>query len=188
MKLEEFLKLPADEGIDDKIAEQTKTVEARRQAEQLKSRAALTEFALPALSDSLAATLARTIEDIAEDAELLVAAHLAAHHMTDHGEAWLAEGTPFIADEKCPYCGQSLEGLPLIAAYRSLFSNTYNQLKADIATLRVTVERDFGDKTTGALTTQAAINTAAMSSGGVIAPSRRTTWRCRPRWCPPFRA
>jgi wobble nucleotide-excising tRNase len=55
--------------------------------------------------------LARTIDDIAEDAELRVAAHLAAHQMTDHAEAWLAEGTPFIADGKCLFCGQSLEGL-----------------------------------------------------------------------------
>jgi wobble nucleotide-excising tRNase len=91
-----------------------------------------------------------------------VAAHLAAHKMTDHGEAWLAEGTPFIAAGKCPYCGQSLEGLPLIAAYRSLFSKAYNQLKTDIAALRATVEQDFGDKAAGQLTTQAATNTAAL--------------------------
>ena len=80
---------------------------------------------------------------------------------------------------KCPYCGQSLEGLPLIAAYRSLFSDAYNQLKADIAALRATVEQDFGDKATGALTTQAATNRPPWNSGGVIAPSRRTAWRCR---------
>lgn len=162
MKLDEFLKLAADADIDAKISEQTKTVEALRQAEQLKSRAALTEFVLPALPESLAKTLGRTVDDIAEDAEMQVAAHLAAHQMTDHGEAWLAEGTPFIADGKCPYCGQSLEGLPLIAAYRSLFSDAYNQLKTDIAMLRATVEQDFGDRVTGQLTTQAATNTAAV--------------------------
>jgi wobble nucleotide-excising tRNase len=162
MKLEEFLKLAADADIDTKIAEQTRNVEALRQAEQLKNRAALTEFALPALPESIAATLTRTVEDIAEDAEMQVAAHLAAHQMTDHGEAWLAEGTPFITDGTCPYCGQSLEGLPLIAAYRSLFSKAYSQLKIDITALRAIVERDFGDKATGQLTTQAATNTAAM--------------------------
>ncbi len=162
MKLEEFLKLAADPDIDVKIAEQTRNVEALRQAEQLKSRAALTEFALPALPESLATKLARTVEDIAEDAEMQVAAHLAAHRMTDHGEAWLAEGTPFIAEGKCPYCGQSLEGLPLIGAYRSLFSDAYNQLKGDVATLRATIEADFGDRAAGQLTTQAATNTAAL--------------------------
>jgi wobble nucleotide-excising tRNase len=162
MKLDEFLKFAADAEIDTKISEQIKTVEALRQAEQLKSRTALNEFALPALPESLSATLARTIDDIAEDAELQVAAHLAAHQMTGHGEAWLAEGTPFIADGKCPYCGQRLEGLPLIAAYQSLFSDAYNQLKTDIAALRATIERDFGDKVTGQLTTQVATNTAAL--------------------------
>jgi wobble nucleotide-excising tRNase len=160
MKLDEFLKLAADADIDTKIAEQTKNVEAIRQAEQLKNRGALTEFTLPTLPENLAATLARTIDDIAEDAELQVAAHLAAHQMTGHGEAWLAEGTPFIADGKCPYCGQSLEGVALIAAYRSLFSDAYSQMKTDIAALRAAVARDFGDRVTGQLTTQAATNTA----------------------------
>ena len=68
MKLEEFLKLPADANIDTKIAEQTRNVEAIRQAEQLKSRAALREVALPGLPENLAFTLAQTVEDIAEDA------------------------------------------------------------------------------------------------------------------------
>ena len=92
-----------------------------------------------------------------------VAAHLAAHQMTDHGgEAWLSEGMPFIADEKCPFCGQGLQGLPLISAYRSLFSDAYDHLKTDIAALRATVERDFGDKAVGQLTTQAATNATAL--------------------------
>ena len=55
MRLEEFLKLPAAADIDDKIAEQTKTVEAVRQAEQLRSQAGLTELTLPAPPESLAA-------------------------------------------------------------------------------------------------------------------------------------
>ena len=166
MKLEEFLKLAADPDIDAKITEQAKIVEALRQAEQLKSRAALTEFVLPDLPDSLGATLARTVDDLAEDAEMQVAAHLAAHQMTGRGEAWLAEGTSFIADGKCPYCGQSLEGVALIAAYRSLFSDAYNRLKTDIAALRATVERDFGDKAMGQLATQAATNATALEFWG----------------------
>ena len=162
MRLVEFLKLASDPDIDAKIAEQARNIEALRQAEQLRSRAALTEFVLPTLPENLVATLARTVEDVAENAELQVAAHLAAHQMTGHGEAWLAEGTPFIAGRECPYCGQSLEGLPLIAAYRSLFSEAYSQLKADIAALRARVARDFGDKVAGQLTTQAATNATAL--------------------------
>ena len=162
MKLDEFLKLPADADIDSKISDQTRTIEALQQAEQLKERAALTEFALPALPENLDTTLARTIEGIAEDAELQVAAHLAAHRMTDHGEAWLAEGTPFIADGRCPYCGQSLEGLTLIAAYRSLFSETYRQLKVDISDIRATVLQAFGDRIIGQLAMQGATNKTAL--------------------------
>ena len=110
MNLEEFLKLAADANTDTKIAEQTRNVEAIRQAEQLKSRATLTEVALPELPENLAFTLARTGEDIAEDAEMQVAAHLVVHKMTDHGEAWLAEGTPFIADGNAPIAARASRG------------------------------------------------------------------------------
>jgi wobble nucleotide-excising tRNase len=160
MKLPEFLKLPADPEIDTKITEQTKTVEAVRQSEQLAKRHILAEILLPALPENLAALLLRTVEDIADDAELQVAAHLAAHQMTDHGEAWLAEGMPFISAEKCPYCGQGLEGQPLIASYRALFSTAYKALKTEVATMRATVERDFGDKAVGALTALITTNAA----------------------------
>jgi wobble nucleotide-excising tRNase len=162
MKLEEFLKLSADPDIDTRIAEQAKTLEAVRQSEQLKARAALAEISLPTLPASLSTTLARTVEDIAEDTELRVAAHLAAHRMTDHGEAWLAEGMPFIADDKCPFCGQGLKNVSLIGAYRALFSKAYEALKNDIASLRGDVERDFGDRAIGLLTTQNANNVASL--------------------------
>lgn len=166
MELGEFLKLPADAAIDAKIAEQAKTVEAIRQAAQLKIRAPLTELALPALPDSLTGTLARTVDDIAADAELQVAAHVAAHRMTDQGEAWLSEGMPFIADDKCPFCGQGLEGLSLIAAYRSLFSDAYETLKTDVASLRSGIERSFGDKAAGDLVIQAGNNATSLEFWG----------------------
>ncbi len=162
IKLDEFLKLPADAEIDGKIAEQARSIEALEQAEQLKGRAPLVEMMLPALPDGVAATLARTVDDVAEDAELQMAAHLAAHGMTGDGEAWLAEGTRFLAGDRCPYCGQGVEGVPLVAAYRSLFSQAYEQLKADIYTLRTAVARALGDGVVGQLNTQDATNKAAL--------------------------
>lgn len=162
MKLEEFLKLATDPQIDGKIAEQARTVEAVRQIEQLRARAALTAFALPVLPDGLAAMLAWTMEDIADDAELQVSAHLAAHQMTNHGEAWLAEGVPFIADDKCPFCGQDVKGVSLIASYRSMFSKAYATLKGDLLAFRTSVATSFGDKVVGELMTQDATNATAM--------------------------
>ena len=162
IKLDAFLKLSADAEIDAKIAEQARSIEALEQAEHLKARAALAEFALPALPDGLAAALARTVDDVAADAELLMAAHLAAHEMTGEGEAWLADGTRFLAGDRCPYCGQSVDGVPLVTAYRSLFSQAYEQLKADISTLREAVVRALGDAVVGQLNTKDATNNAAL--------------------------
>lgn len=160
VNLQEFLGLDVDPNIDMKIAEQTKTVGAIRQAEQIKTHMSLSELKLPALSDDLEAVLTQTIEDIAADAEDRVAVHLAAHQMADHGEAWLADGMPYVVDDKCPFCGQDVEGVSLIAAYRSLFSEAYRQLKTKIGELRATVARDFGDSVIGRFTTQVADNRA----------------------------
>ncbi len=73
--------------------------------------------------------------------------------MTERGESWLAEGMPYTTDDTCPFCGQSLQGLPLIAAYRAVFSEGYSTLRADIATLRHDIDQAFGAAAIGKLET-----------------------------------
>ena len=161
MPLKDFLKLTADPEIDTKITEQEKSLEAIRQANQLRTRSALAEIVLPELSGRLEELLAKTLDDIAEDAEQLIAAHLTGHSMTEYGESWLAEGMPFTADDTCPFCGQSLQGLPLIGAYRAVFSEGYSTLRADIASLRHDIDQAFGAAAVGKLETLIAQNRAA---------------------------
>jgi wobble nucleotide-excising tRNase len=52
--------------------------------------------------------------------------------------------------------------LALIAAYRSLFSEAYGQLKSDISHRRAAVLQAFGDRVVGQLETQAATNKTAL--------------------------
>ena len=141
--LKDFLRLPAVPEIDSQIVEQEKALEAIRQVSQIYARSALGEIVLPELADRLGELLAKTFNDIAEDAEQRIAAHLTCYNMTDRGEAWIADGMPYAA-ATCPFCGQSLKGLSLIEAYRAVFSDGYSTLKAEIAALRHDIDQAFG--------------------------------------------
>ncbi|MGO9773768.1 MAG: hypothetical protein ACLPSW_30325, partial [Roseiarcus sp.] len=116
LKLEAFLALPVVADIDDQIAIQERIVDANRQAAAIRDRAALSEIPAPTLPTGFANVLARTIDDIAQEAEQLVTSHLAAHGMVDGGGNWLAEGLDHANQGTCPFCGQDIEGLSLVAA------------------------------------------------------------------------
>ena len=153
MAIRDFLKLPAHPDIDTKVTEQEKSLEAIRQANQIQTHSVLAEIVLSELVGRLDELLAKTLDDIAEDAEQLIAAHLTGHSMTERGESWLADGMPSTADDTCPFCGQSLQGLPLIEAYRAVFSEGYSALKAEIAALRQDIDQAFGAAAIGKLET-----------------------------------
>lgn len=161
MKLEAFIALPRTPDIAAQIETQERNVDALRQAGALRARAALSEFAVPALPEGFTELLARTIDDIAQDAEQLLSAHLAAHGMTATGGNWIAEGLGHAADT-CPFCGQDIEGLPLITAFRAVFSERYKALAGEIAAMKARIERDMGDATLARLGT-----VAEQNNGGV---------------------
>lgn len=117
MTTEEFVGLVKDPDIDAKIAEQERAIEAIRQAGDIAARASLSEISLPEFPAAFDALLMRTIDDIAGDAEKRVAEHLAAHAGMDG--KWIADRTAHAVGDTCPFCGQSIEGLPLVAAYRA---------------------------------------------------------------------
>lgn len=152
MTLDRFVDLAADPDIDSRIAEQERDLEAVRQARQINDRATLVELDFPELPEGFLDTLGRTLEDVAADAEARIADHLAGHEMTDRGGNWISEGLPH-AEESCPFCGQAIGDLPLIAAYRSVFSEGYADLRAAITAMAERIEERFGDGAVGALST-----------------------------------
>jgi wobble nucleotide-excising tRNase len=148
MSVDQFLTLPEDTTIGAKIAAKEVELEAVKQADQVKSRAALTELTLPAFPQEYSALLSKTIEDIAKDAELRVRRQIETHEMQDRGEPWLSEGLSYVRDTACPFCGQSLVGVILVAAYSAHFSEAYRDLRSEIATLRERIDADFADRET----------------------------------------
>jgi wobble nucleotide-excising tRNase len=143
--LDNFLELPVDPDIDAKVDAQRQTVNALKQAETIRTRASLTALAVSAIPANLQATLAKSIDGVAADAEARIAAHIQHHGMQRDGERWLGEGMAFVADDSCPYCGRDgLSGLDLIKAYRAHFSDAYRALEGEVAAARAEVERAFG--------------------------------------------
>jgi len=144
MKLDAFIALSETSDIALQIEAQARSVDALRQAGTLRTRPALSKLAIPALPENFTGLLARTIGDIAQDAEQRLSEHLSAHGMTANGGNWIADGLGH-ADDTCPFCGQDIQGLPLISAFRAVFSERYKALAGEIATTRAGVARDMGD-------------------------------------------
>jgi len=148
LAVEEFLALPEDPAIDAKIGEKERELQAVREADQIKSRADLSELAVPAFAAGFETLLGKTIEGVAADAERRVAQQIKVHAMHDRGETWLSEGLGYIRDNACPFCGHVLDGVAavLIGAYKAYFSEAYNALRTEIAVLRQEIENGFGDR------------------------------------------
>lgn len=147
LSVEAFLTLQEDPAIDAKIVERERELQAVKEADQIKKRAALSELALPAFPAGFETLLGKTIEGIAADVEQRVAGQIKAHAMHDRGETWLSEGLGYIRDNACPFCGQALDGVAaLIGAYKAYFSQAYNALRTEIAALRQEIENGFGER------------------------------------------
>ena len=162
MTLDDFIVLPSDPEIDTRIREEEKTVEAIRQAKQLNDRPPLSKIVLPTLPDGFASLLARTIDDIAQDAETRLSEHIAKHSMGREGSNWIARGLEHADGETCPFCGQNVRGLLLIAAFRAVFSDRYKALRDDVTVMHNQITERFGEVTIGRLNAVVAANRGAV--------------------------
>jgi wobble nucleotide-excising tRNase len=160
MTIEQFVALSKDIDIEAAISEQERALEAIRQAQDISTRPSLCEASLPEFPTQFDTLLVRTIDDIASDTEKRVAEHLAAHAGMDG--KWIADGTVHAVGDTCPFCGQSIKDLPLVAAYRALFDEGYKTLKNDISSMKETIVRLFGEAAIGRLATQDIQNRATV--------------------------
>lgn len=135
MALENYLALPPDPAIDAKIAEKTKAVEALANAEAIRGRSGFMKLTCPSLPPGIAELLRREIEGVAKDVEATIRHHIAFHRMGSPGQAWISQGLPFVQEDACPFCHQSVASNRLLQAYRVYFGDAYRSLKAEIATL-----------------------------------------------------
>ena len=161
MKLDEFLALAADPAVDAKIEEKARQVEGLKEIDRLRLQAGLSTLQPPPLPTQLEAMLAKTIEDVSKDAGQTVRAHLAAHGMAEDGEDWITKGLGHTEGDSCPFCGQGLEGIDLVVAFRGFFSEAYQDFRHELQRHRENAERLFGEDRIELLVSAVSRNAAA---------------------------
>lgn len=142
--LDSFLNLAVVPDVEIAIASAVARRTAAENAQTITAKESLSRISLPSLPDTLRPTLATTLTDVANAAEATVRTHIEDNHPT---EAWISTGLA-ISTENCPFCGQAIAGLGLIAAYRSFFSEGYRTLRATVADLRTDLTSAFSDDAT----------------------------------------
>jgi len=150
MALPAFIALPPDTEVATRIAAQEQILAAATQAAaratEIRSQAGLAAVTLPALPISetaLTELLATQVASVARDVQAVVRDHLT-NHTRGGREAWLAEGLRVQQDGECPYCGQAVNGLPIVEAYGVLFGDAYAALQRRASTARDEVARQLG--------------------------------------------
>lgn len=161
MRLEIFNDLSGIDDIDTQIENQKRAVESAQQAGAIRDRAPLAEFTLPVLPEGFTHLIAKTIDDIAHDAESLLSEHLSRHGMQASDGNWISAGLKH-AESSCPFCGQNIKDLPVIAAFRAAFSERYKALVSEIAAMKISVTQRLGDAVLARLDTVVAQNQAAV--------------------------
>lgn len=137
------------EDIEAKIQQKNTDVANRQRtldkATEIQSKGLLAKMSLPAFPSDFLTILSKQLTDVIADAEACVRQQINTHKMGRQGEAWLSQGLGFVADDKCPFCGQDIKANELIGAYRSHFNAAYTQLKQEVAQLSQRISNAIGE-------------------------------------------
>ncbi len=143
LEVDEFIDLPDIDDVDEKIKRKSSLVDDLKRADELQEKNGLEQPSLPEIPDEEIKTqLQKTLSDVSKDAESKVEEHLS-QCMDGGSEEWVKTGMTFLQDEECPFCGQNLEGVDLIEAYKGYFSKEYDSLKSSVESLLDRVTSDI---------------------------------------------
>ena len=149
LSVDEFCSLPEQPDIDVQIETAERVLLAARNQEAVQTALLFQRIELPEFDISvIEEVLSKGLQDLDKEAEAQVQAHV--QSLGIGGESWIADGMkrlPQSDDETCPFCGQRVAGLELVAHYRAYFSEGYAQLKQDVADMIMSVDRIHADGT-----------------------------------------
>jgi wobble nucleotide-excising tRNase len=159
-----FVALQPVPNVQNQIDDLGKRIEAAKNAQALNARKEPTEISAVQIDlGKILTVLSTQINDVQESAENIVKAHLAKHEF-ENFEDWVSRGQTFLVDDSCSFCGQRVDGLELIAAYRSYFNTVYAELKTQVAELEKVIQKDLGDLRFQSAFSAAASNTARVEA------------------------
>jgi wobble nucleotide-excising tRNase len=175
LTVDQFCALPPRDDIDEAIQTAERRLAAAQEQDQVRSAHTFDTFSLPSIDlASIEAVLTRGLPALDADAAAQVEAHFSGWGAG--AETWVADGMTRLAEaerdhsaEGCPFCAQDLAGAPLIAHYRTYFSDAYTDHTQGIQAARAAFERAHG----GAIV-------AAFERSVRVAGERRHLWS---RYC-----
>jgi wobble nucleotide-excising tRNase len=139
MPLPVFLNLAKDDEADAKIEALERRINNAREAATIGTRASLKVASLAAVSwDPFETVLGASVEKLQEGANELVESHFRRHGWRGI-EGWVAQGLrgkEVTRLDECSFCGQSTQGLALVAAYQTYFNTAYNDHMTAVGGLR----------------------------------------------------
>jgi wobble nucleotide-excising tRNase len=134
--LEVFVGLPDDTNAQEQLDRKEKELRDYSESAEIKIRLSFNLISLPQVEVEIIKTkLSQTLETVSATAEKRTLEHLQKYSIPD-GENWIRQGVEHICDETCPFCGQSLESIDVINAFRDYFNQTYISFKKDIGEVK----------------------------------------------------
>lgn len=147
LSVDDFCALPELADLDDRIEAAYRRLQAANDIEAVQTTPLFETIELPEFDiESIKRILLTDLPNLDKAAEAQVHAHFQA--IGAGGESWVADGFKRRVagdDGICPFCGQNLDGLELIAHFRAYFSQSYEQLKQDVADMVGAIDRSHAD-------------------------------------------
>ena len=147
LSIDEFCALPKLLGIEEEIEKVRRASTAARNQDAIKKSPLFNEIKLPEFDvEAIERVLRTDLPELDTTAEAQVKSHLQA--LGEDGEPWVADGMRRVTEgdlRACPFCGQGIAGLDLLAHYRAYFSEGYDELKRDVVGMIKSIERTHTD-------------------------------------------
>lgn len=146
--IDSFRNLASVDDVDTKIAEATSEVRAAEQtktkADAIRVRRPLAALPIAEVPETLDKVLSSTLDTASLAAEAKIRDHLAA---TSQGLpiSWVKQGFDAQSSTACPHCGQDMQGLDILDAYRSFFSGELQAQEQLRESTKSAVEGAFGE-------------------------------------------
>jgi wobble nucleotide-excising tRNase len=146
--IDSFRNLASVDDVDTKIAEATseyRTAEqTKTKADSIRVRRPLAALPIAEVPETLDKVLSSTLDTASLAAEAKIRDHLAA---TSQGLpiSWVKQGFDAQSSTACPHCGQDMQGLDILDAYRSFFSGELQAQEQLRESTKSAVQGAFGE-------------------------------------------
>lgn len=147
--IESFRNVEAVTGVEGQITAAKEVVavatQTKSKVEAIRRRSPLSMVPFALIPENLAELLSSNFDEAALVAEQRIREHIGTHTSALSIE-WLGQGHRGKSGEGCPHCGQSMEGLDILQAYRAFFSGELQAQESSLSDLRAVTVKAFGEE------------------------------------------